>query len=308
MYIICKSSLHPMCLLILLHLTQKCSKLFSQFRHPALLFLVCLHSPYRTKLLIFHAVWYQHCFPPGCVPLVLFRFRTQIKTFSFYEQPHLSLPLSVTFLLYLQWRSRSTRNLFVSCSPQSSEKEDKVLPWPQSLKAPTACFLSPLSWPPSRNMLPCTGDAPTAHHVPSSWPWHVLALWPLPQTSCFSRRSDWHAHFSQEFKQVSHLQRSPWIKSRSCSSKTSTCVLWQSAWPPSLQKCPPWQRGPIYSLRFAWPPSLHLALKWCSQGLNEWTNANRPPSSAHSYASNCRHLALHYLLQKPAHNSQGILE
>lgn len=144
MYIICKSSLHPMCLLILLHLTQKCSKLFSQFRHPALLFLVCLHSPYRTKLLIFHPVWYQHCFPPGCVPLVLLRFCTQIKTFSFYEQPHLSLPLSVTFLLYLQWRSHSTRNL-LAVHHSHQKKKTKSFPGPKALKhpLPVSCLLSP---------------------------------------------------------------------------------------------------------------------------------------------------------------------
>lgn len=138
MHIICKSPLYPMCLLILLHLTQSALNFsLNSCIRPCSFSSVCIHPTEQALTLP------SYCFPPACTPLALLRFRTQIKTVSFYEQPHLSLILGNIPPLFTMTKSLNQES--VNCSPQSSEKEDKVLPQPQSLKAPTACFLSPLS-------------------------------------------------------------------------------------------------------------------------------------------------------------------
>lgn len=143
MYIICKSSLHPMCLLSLLHSTQRAFYMFCpQFLHQALLFLISLPFPHGIKLLIFSRVCCQCWFPPSCVPFVLLRFLMQIITFSFYERPHLSLSFSVIFFLCLHWQSPLNQERLLPSFIPVSRKQGKVLPWPPKPKG-TLCLLSP---------------------------------------------------------------------------------------------------------------------------------------------------------------------
>lgn len=149
MYIICKSSLRPMCLLIVFHLTQGALyTLCPQFLHQASLFLVSLPSPYRIELLIFSSVCCQGWFPSSCVPFILLRFLEQIITFSSYERPHLSLSFSVILFLCLHWQNPLNQEwLLASCSSQSAENQTKSFPDPPPKPKGTHCLLPLLLFP-----------------------------------------------------------------------------------------------------------------------------------------------------------------